>query len=674
MASALLLSAGSDYNGDNSLFILEEKPITSYTSRTIQVPFQANQLKFGDLAYATLPRRDDIVKSITLRSTLGSLYPITANGYVFSTTVSDTKFYDYSGSLKLQANDIYGYFNTQLLNNWAQTSNSNVNVVGDSFNFQGINGAQFTTEEAASFWGFDIRYADTSNPWKFSTSVPQMTLIESGWVLGFLQPPKNFTYYDSVGYLLPRISTLYIGGQTIQTINSQTLYTETDLEVPLENQAALTILVGKNDSASQTVSRNYWTTLTFDQIPISQLGLQDVQVAVQFENIENLTDRSFGGGILNGSAYTFYTEIPSQQSIARIFTYKGLIIISSQFFYTGYTSIYNELNGELIQQIVVQNYQIGFCINQDIYYSTDNSGKMLTYDLSINGISNPRTSTIDTRSGYGGLAYHLMSIGKYIFMLYDKKPVAYDTTLSINSLSAYTFSPITIQSYCTSLGLGTITGFLSYTAVTTGKYIYYIIYTSTELFYIFYISINLFLAGSTNAFNVIPLPPNFNGQNVSYTFRNNITPPSDGIYIYYDFAYYEDPDRPGFSKQLMYRMNTSTNTLEMYPAIVGTDTEFPESKLFDGKYIYYFALDSNNYSIYRYYDTSMSFTDTNAWSFIKIYPDGSTISSNGTSSKAYITNGFDSMMCLGSLYIYNFINSLMKAHLRRFLDLKNLRR
>lgn len=643
MASALLLSAGGDYIGGETLFQLQEKPIVSYTTKTIQVPFQSKQLKFGDLAYATLPKRDDFIKSVTLKSTLGSLYPVSANGYVYTSNISNADYYDYNGTLRLRINNVYGFYNTQLLNNWAQPITNGLavpSVVNGKFSFQAVAGAKFYTEQAAAFWGFDIRYATTSNPWKFISSTPQMNLIQSGWISGFVPPPKNFTYYDSVGYLLPRLSTLYIGGQTIQTINSKTLYTETDLEVPLENQAGLTILVGKNDAASQSVARDYWTTLTFDQVPISQIDNQDVQISVQFESFNNLTARSYDGGILNGSAYTQYGIPISQQFIQNILTYKGLIAIFGQYFTNEYITIYNEATSSLVQTLTVTDASAS-SIAFDNYYYIYNSMYLRRYSISSAGISNPQTSNVNIMYGSSPV-YQTLAVGKYLFILYDDIPVAYDTTLSLNSSASYTHLSLTVSTYLNSIGSGTVYNVFTSLALTTGKNIYYPILAQNNN-YIFYITINDFVGGHSYAYHTILL-----SNTLGYSFSGGRSV-SDGTYIYYPFESDLNTGLP-----MMYRLNTKGNTIEMYPAFVSPSDGLACPQIFDGVYVYYYEALYPDNATYRFYNTTMNFSDPNAWSFLRVYADGSTESTNETTTKAYPSIGIQGYMILGSLYNYNF--------------------
>jgi Large eukaryotic DNA virus major capsid protein len=646
MASALLLSAGaSDYDGKFTFFQVFNEPVVSYTTNSIQVPFQSKQLKFGDLAYATLPKSDDIIKSVTLKSTLGSLYPVSANGYVYPHKITNADYYDFNGILRLRANNVYGFYNTQLLNDWAQPVSAGLavpSVVSGKFSFAAVSGAMFYTEQAAAFWGFDIRYAVSSNPWIFISSVPQMSLIQSGWVVGFKPPPQNFTYIDSVGYYLPRVSSLLIGGQTIQSINSQTLYTETDLQLPLENQAGLTILVGKNDAASQTVSRNYWTRLTFDQIPISQISNQDVQVAVQFENFNNLTSRTTGGGILNGSAYTQYPLVLESQYVPQIFTYNGLFLTFGGTYFEQFFTLFNESTGELIQKLVIASLATAPVIAFDKVYYIYNQSYLVHYDITPTGLINPFTDTRYIRYG-GGTVNKIVPVGQYLFILYDDILVVYDTIAD-----TYSHSAVTIQDFFTD----PINNTRSDIAITTGKNIYYPVVTRANDFsyfnqYIFYINIDDFIAGSNTAYHSISVP---GVQTITFPGEGAA---SDGVYIYY-------PNKlDGMGQKIMYRLNTKTNTIEVYPAFQESAENPASPHFFDGTYVYYYGT-ATGYSTYRFYNTTMNFSDPNAWTFLRVYDDGSTISSNGTTYKAYtpVNNAFPVFkLVLGSEYIYNFVNN-----------------
>ena len=395
--------------------------------------------------------------------------------------------------------------------------------------------------------------------------------------------------------------------------------------------------MGKNDSYSQSQPRNYWTTLTFDEIPISQLGQQDVQVAVQFENLNNLTSRTFKGGNLNGSAYTKYPITLIQQTVQKVFMYKGLIIVFGIFSSNSYISIYNEITQSLIQVTTVTKGTAP-CVAFDKFYYVSNARYLVQYDIGSSGLSNPQTSTVNNYLSIG--VFNTLAVGQYLFLMYDDSPVVYDTTLPLNSGSSYKRLSITLQNYITSIGGGTLTSVYANMATATGTNIYYPVATTSIYTYIVYLNITKFLASNITAYNSIILPTISPG----YLFIADRSI-SDGQYIYYPFEF-------NSTYVQMYRLNTNTNIFEVAPSFQSVSDKQSCPQIFDGIYMYYY----DNDTTYRFYNTTMKFTDPNAWSYLRVNNDGSTTSTNGSTYPAYSPGG-DGYMILGSLYNYNFLSS-----------------
>lgn len=106
----------------------------------------------------------------------------------------------------------------------------------------------------------------------------------------------QFSYYDSVGTLAVSSAELRIGGQLIQTLTGEAIELWNDLNVSYENQSALTVLTGKNDTSNSGSIRTYYVNLPFYfygfpelSIPVVALDRQDIEVHVTFNNFSNLT-------------------------------------------------------------------------------------------------------------------------------------------------------------------------------------------------------------------------------------------------------------------------------------------------------------------------------------------------------------------------------------------------
>jgi len=319
------LDAGGTFtqNPQYTLFSRKYDTRDTYIAESFEVPFDTNVPEFGGFVSARIPPKGDLVRRLTVRSELPQLYTPLGPGYVYPqySDAVDGQIYVQTNTLAIQPGDFVGYFNTQFLSAWATNfvGYSNLNVAYDStlnkFVFTGVySNIFFQNEGSASFWGFDIRSPDfftaSGYPaYNFTggTLTAPLTLVQAGWIRGFTPPPSNgFSYVDSVATKLIKSATLTVGGQTIDRLTSERLYLEHDLGVAYENQAALTILEGKNDTSVVSTPREYYTKLTFnmDTLNMSELYRNDVRVDIEYEKFENLASNVItSNGFLDGASY-----------------------------------------------------------------------------------------------------------------------------------------------------------------------------------------------------------------------------------------------------------------------------------------------------------------------------------------------------------------------------------
>lgn len=313
-------------NPSYTLFSANYKEKEPYVGESYEVPFDQTNVYYDDSSSVLIPPKGDIVRRITVRSTLPALYEPLGPGYVYPlyTDQVDGSVYVQNDVLALQPGDFIGYFNTQFLNAWATifVGSANLSVSYDSttnkfiFTSPTYANIYFHNDSSGVFWGFDPRSFDflTSGGYKGynftnGTLVAPLSLVQSGWIRGFTPPPTTgFSYVDSVACRLIRSATLTIGGQTIDRLTAERLIVEDDLGVVYENQTGLTILEGKGDTSQIYAPREYYTRLTFniDTLNINKLYRQDVRVDVDYEKFENLprtliTTKSLtdGGSYLN---------------------------------------------------------------------------------------------------------------------------------------------------------------------------------------------------------------------------------------------------------------------------------------------------------------------------------------------------------------------------------------
>ena len=113
---------------------------------------------------------------------------------------------------------------------------------------------------------------------------------------------QDYSYIDSAGTYLVNSAELRIGGQTVETLTGEMIEIYNDLVVPQENQPGLTLLTGKqlyppNGQFLPQVYNpiTYYINLPFFfygsaelSLPICALGLQDLEIWVNFGNYQDL--------------------------------------------------------------------------------------------------------------------------------------------------------------------------------------------------------------------------------------------------------------------------------------------------------------------------------------------------------------------------------------------------
>jgi len=575
---AIVLSAGSDFIGPESFFVYEEPDVTSYSAESISVPFITRELNFGQYALCRVPKKDDFIKHIYLKTTLGPLFTVNKSGYVYDGPATDTSIYNAAGTLIAKGENTLGFYNTQLLNVWLYTT-INIQLVGLNFVFPGVS-LYFYSESAASFWGFDISISESqdSDPYYLFSNATKgsLNLIQSGWVHGFQPPPvTGFSYYPSVGDLVVRQATLFIGNQTITDVYGQTMIIEDDIMVPLENRAGLTITVGKGDTSPALSERTYWTKIPMDDIPISSLYNQTIQIGVQFEEFKNLTN-FVSGGITNPSAYSLYTSI-SSTGITPYYTLsapEGLVVVgeSGVAYISSNGVVQSDYQYVRLSPPTMYGDKLYLLISEDsdtaylsVYHITPGGlGDIIIseYDCSVLGTGNPT----------------LIAMTTFIWLIYENIIVYFELNEDINNPAAYH-----------SQTLPPTNKMVQNTAITIGRYIYVTgdkkyIYGFPEI--ILSIDTQQILDGteSPSMYNKLYMPASFNPTS---------RPATDGSYLYY-------------TDTKFYKVNIGLDSIQTY-----TFTGFTvgETYLYDGTYIYY-----RNYGASLvFYNTTQSFTSPSSW-------------------------------------------------------------
>lgn len=387
-------------NPYHSLFLPKDPPEEKYLQKSIQVPFD-NPSLFGGTATATLPEFGERITNITLRVQLPQLEnpPTATTSWVYPTAdivpPSIYVFRDDWSYDQYQANQTVPYYSTLNLQ-WFDNQNPDIQLTAGptNFAFTYLSSVVYIgfLQADASFYGFDyfnalFRISVQANEYIYVYAVvPQspLTYEQSGWIPGYYPAPVPMIYVDSVGTFVVRTARLLIGGQTIDTVTGEFLEIQKDVMIPYENQAALTLLTGKNDTSSIRKARTYYVTLPFTQgfqIPIHDMYNHDVQVVVEFDTFGNITpntsqlstDRLVFFNYITGDNVSSVQGVPFNTVIPGYGTVTLALVIDSVAWDGQYLYMFTRVTILNFNQTIP--YFIVFDLHKDIV--TDNSASTL---------------------------------------------------------------------------------------------------------------------------------------------------------------------------------------------------------------------------------------------------------------------------------------------------------
>lgn len=610
MSGGVLLSAGSYFtDGGQSLFTQNQEQFQQYSTLTIEAPFFSQNLQFGDTSFVRIPKKDDVVRSLYLKTTLGQLYNNPSNGWVFP-KYSDDSFFTASSQifdidpvtrasvLVAELTPTFPYYNTQLLMSWIYYYNTSYTISYDpdtnKFVFTGFQTVGFThenVENLGQFFGFDIRFILNSKSW---VPAPQLNLLQCGWIQGFQPVSNTFKYVDNVAQKIIKKASLTVGGQTIQTFNSHQLITESDLQVPQENQAALTVLVGKNDSNVSIAPRTYWTSLPFDTFPLSALSAQDVQIEVDFETFQNISNKPINTGVLNASNYTLYSNIG--------FTLGGYTLYKNEIVLAESPNTIQILGGPT-QTVPSDFLDLITLFHNTIYFLVyrGDSIHLASYDTQLMTYTEDPTNITGNIQALLG-QYILFGSTLYLYIVCNNGIIRYDTTNG-----AYTFPTYTFSDYQTATGVQ----LTPQSSLVNGN-VLYIYGTDTDPDTGFprgnIVILQLNGPLDSSAYSTPYILHSTNTPNAGNSLKNIVT---DGLNIYLCSSLFDHNVFTKFSNGVFTQFRLDTlNTYYSIPA-----------QLFDGTFVYYLNVTAD--TIYMViYDTTKDFQNTGAWSWVTI--DGDT--------------------------------------------------
>lgn len=297
------------------------KKSTPFVNEYIEFNFDNIVVNKGS-SQCTLPPRGDMITDIVLKFIFPSLYNISSDYYcypVLPVNLPTLRVYVISGGsaiLAFQSAQFNYYFSTYNLVFWATPYLPDMTISYDTINnkfvFKSTNAAYtalaFADEASAAFFGFDILNSSSliGQYYTFSISSSQLTLVQSGWIVGLVPTTSGFNYTSQFALKMLREARLIIGGQIVSRLTGDYLSLDYDVNVPYENQAGLTALVGKNDTSTKYAQTTSFVSLPFGlkNIPMCSLKRQDVRVEVDFGDITSLVSVSGSGSFIDSASYT----------------------------------------------------------------------------------------------------------------------------------------------------------------------------------------------------------------------------------------------------------------------------------------------------------------------------------------------------------------------------------
>jgi hypothetical protein len=494
----------------------------------------------------------------------------------------------------------------------------------------------------------------------------QFTMQQAGWIQGYY-PPQSLTYVDSVATYIIRNTSLLIGGQTIDTMTGEYIELRQDLEIPYENQQALTLLNGKNDTSQSQIARTYLVTLPFTpemRIPIMDLYRHEVKVQVSFESFQNLTATSnpFNGfGFLSKNSYTYLntqtgaTNLTVGSGTPYVFpllyantvcydgTYTYVFSGNDDSIYTG--NFTDRLVYTAAQPFGVVSLQgraeASFVLNGYVYViANDGSITYFTSTQNLNYAPSTTFITITFQPVASVLPYGLTSrvagtdgTNIYFYSGVNNALTTASFTGVITTGSILTASVVTgtiaIGSIVTGSGVPNGTVILAQISGTSGGAGTYTVNTSTAVG-----STAMTSGGYSNVYQYNTLTQGISSFNLitgAYTYGSvgtvsgagttsavasipttinlQVTPVFDGRYMYFADKY-QNPIVIQYDTTKPFTSGTSWAVFN-YATGLSIAQQNLQASIFDGRYVY-FITDST--SIWIRYDTTASFSLTTSWS------------------------------------------------------------
>ena len=260
---------------------------TPFLVRILDIPANNPLGGYGTLQVCDLSRAGDVIRSITLKITLPSMFQ-SGYGLAYPSQIIRPTFYYLDQYFNVTAT----YF-ARNIRHFFSTNDSNwlppVATAGpNGFLFTGTaTYIAFADLNSASFWGFK-NYTQIVNGlyiWPFTGS-SEISFFSGGWVNA---NSNYFRYYAPNGPInLVQSVSLYLGGQLIENVPGQyiTIYNDLNYETQqtsLSNISGTTLTLAASDI-------DFYVKVPFSFVNIPAAAIQSVEVKVQLGKLASALD------------------------------------------------------------------------------------------------------------------------------------------------------------------------------------------------------------------------------------------------------------------------------------------------------------------------------------------------------------------------------------------------
>lgn len=259
--------------------------ISPFFIKSKEIPVNGSTVTFNNSHICEIKKDGDILRSITLKIVLPSLfiegaglsYPVPSNNFEPQILFLDK---NYNTIFTRQAKSTILYYNT-LNKSWVPP---NITITDDTrFSFvrtSGVSFFGFMSQRDALFWGFKNERTFKNGMFIYDYSVTsQLTLENSGWVKSYF---PYFRYYkQNTGFNIFNKIELYVGGQLIESITSEYIKIYNQLNLLNSQQTSINVLAGSGNIPSTSQSEYYVKIpFTSKNISISSLLRHNIEVSI----------------------------------------------------------------------------------------------------------------------------------------------------------------------------------------------------------------------------------------------------------------------------------------------------------------------------------------------------------------------------------------------------------